>query len=179
MAKFSQMTNEDLLESARYRFSYNEDTGILYYSGWVSGMSKDRIGQPVGALDGKGYLMVHFHGKHVKVHQVIWLLKTGKWPLLEIDHDNRNKLDNSWGNLYEVSSRRNQLNRSNNVDERYIYLRKDTSKYSVKLYDPEIKVSFNFGTYLSLEEAIRVRDAAEALYPDIYSAHVKYKEGSL
>lgn len=179
MAKFSSMSDEELFESASYRFSYDEGTGVLYYSGWVSGMSKSRIGQQVGVLDGKGYLMVHFHGKNVKVHQIVWLLKTGKWPLLEIDHDNRSKTDNRWCNLYEVTSRQNQLNRSNNVEERYVYLRKDNGKYSVKLYDPGVKTSFNFGTYTTLADAVRVRDSAEALYPDISAAHTKYKEGTL
>lgn len=179
MAKFKDMSEEELLASARYRFSYDEVSGILTYSGWVSGMSKSRIGSPVGAVDGKGYLMVHFHGKHVKVHQIIWLLKTGKWPTQEIDHDNRVKTDNFWSNLYMVSSRDNQLNRSNNVPERYVYFRKDTNNFSVKLYDPTSKKSFNFGSYSTLEAAISVRDLAEGHYPDIESAYVKFKQGNL
>lgn len=179
MAKFKDMTEEELLASARYRYSYNEITGILTYVGWVPGMSRTRIGSPVGAPDGKGYLMVHFHGKNVKVHQVIWLLKTGEWPLQEIDHRNRIKTDNSWNNLDMVSSRDNQLNRSNNVQERYIYYRKDTSKYSVKLYDPTVKKSFTFGSYENLESAISIRDLAEGHYPDIKSAYTKFKQGNL
>ena len=177
--KFKEMTPEELLESANFRFSYDEITGILEYKNWVSGMSRDRIGTAVGAVDGKGYLTAHFHGKQVKVHHIIWLMKTGEWPTMDIDHDNRDKQDNSWDNLNQMSSRMNQLNRSNNVEERYVYLRKDTGTFQVKLYDPNLKKSFNFGTYENIDQAVQIRNKAESYYPDISSAFSKYMEANL
>ncbi len=43
-------------------------------------------------------------------HRVIWCLVTGEWPLQQIDHVDRNKLNNSWENLRDVSQAVNQSN---------------------------------------------------------------------
>lgn len=47
-----------------------------------------------GSLDKDGYLIIKVKGKQFKAHRIVWLLHYGKFPLYEIDHINRNKLDN-------------------------------------------------------------------------------------
>lgn len=177
MSKFAEMSDLQLYEAAAFR--YAQIGKDLVYKAWVSGMAKSKIGQVVGAKDGKGYLTVHFCGKQVKVHQISFLLKHKRWPLSEIDHKDRNILNNDPDNLIESSSRSNQLNRSNNVETPYLYFRKDTHKYCIKVRDPNIKKSFNFGNYNSKEEAEYIRKKVELAYPFIEEAYNLYKEGKL
>lgn len=171
------MTEEELLTAALFRF---EQKGpLLLYRNWVSGMSKDRIGKEVGAPDGKGYLTVHFCGKQVKVHQISYLMYYKRWPTQEIDHKDRNILNNNPLNLVESTSRNNQLNRSNNVDKLYLYYKKDSNKFYIKVRDPLVRKSFNFGTYKTKEDAEPIRLKVEKAYPYIAEAYAKYKKGAL
>lgn len=171
------MTDEELLDAASFRFE--QQGSVLVYKNWVSGMSRDRIGKEVGAPDGKGYLTVHFCGKQVKVHQISYLIYYKKWPILEIDHKDRNIRNNDPINLIESTSRNNQLNRSNNVEKPYLYYRKDNNKFYIKVRDPLVKTSFNFGTYKTREDAEPIRLKVEQAYPSIAAAHDKYKKGIL
>ena len=52
-----------------------------------------------GSLDKDGYLIIKVKGKQFKAHRIVWLLNYGKFPDGEIDHINRNKLDNRIENL--------------------------------------------------------------------------------
>ncbi len=58
-----------------------------------------------------GYLHGTLGGKHVSLARYVWLLKTGDWPKQEIDHINRDKLDNRVANLRDVDSATNLANR--------------------------------------------------------------------
>lgn len=55
-----------------------------------------------GSLDKDGYLIIKVKGKQFKAHRIVWFLHYGKFPLYEIDHINRNKLDNRIENLRDV-----------------------------------------------------------------------------
>jgi hypothetical protein len=61
----------------------------------------------------KGYCQVSFNGRTTLHHIVIWILSTGKDipPDLQIDHINRNKIDNRIENLRMVTNRENNLNK--------------------------------------------------------------------
>lgn len=60
-----------------------------------------------GSLDRYGYLILKIKGKQYKAHHIAWLLVYGEFPACEIDHINRNKLDNRISNL-RLSNRRQQ-----------------------------------------------------------------------
>lgn len=62
-----------------------------------------------GSLDKDGYLIIKIKGKQYKAHRIVWLLNYGKFPKSELDHINRNKLDNRIENLRE-SNRKEQNN---------------------------------------------------------------------
>lgn len=57
-----------------------------------------------GSIDKYGYLIFKIKGKQYKAHRVAWLLCNGNFPNGELDHINRNKLDNRIENL-RISNR--------------------------------------------------------------------------
>lgn len=65
-----------------------------------------------GSIDSYGYLIFKIKGKQYKAHRIVWLLCKGSFPDTEIDHINRNKLDNRIENLREsnrVEQNRNKV----------------------------------------------------------------------
>jgi hypothetical protein len=57
-----------------------------------------------------GYLRIRFDGREYKAHRLAWCLVTGKWPACEIDHINRDRADNRFGNLREATREQNNVN---------------------------------------------------------------------
>jgi hypothetical protein len=76
----------------------------------------ERFAQEVGKrtwnLAGAGYLKTRMGGKQTSLARYIWLLHTGDWPQQEIDHINRDKLDNRVANLRDVGRSENLRNRT-------------------------------------------------------------------
>lgn len=66
-----------------------------------------------GSIDRYGYLILKIKGHQFKAHRVVWLLHIGSFPKSELDHINRNKLDNRIENLRE--SNRTQQNRNKEI----------------------------------------------------------------
>jgi len=61
------------------------------------------------------YRIIWLNGTHVDEHHIVFALHHGRWPRLheglEIDHINRNPLDNRIENLREVTTSQNAFNR--------------------------------------------------------------------
>lgn len=61
-------------------------------------------GTPAGFLDPScEYYRVAVDGRRYMVHQIIWAMKTGKWPELHINHKSHDTTDNSFNNLREAT----------------------------------------------------------------------------
>ena len=58
------------------------------------------------------YLAFRCNNKKVKVHLFAFYYMTGKWPAVQIDHEDENKLNNKWDNLQELNSSFNQIKSS-------------------------------------------------------------------
>lgn len=102
--KDSCITQSELLEL----FEYNEYTGKLIWK--ISRSNVIKVGQEVNHISKKGYVQVRLNGKLWMVHRLIWLMKTGAFPKLHIDHINGIRHDNSWSNLREVDRFLNMQN---------------------------------------------------------------------
>ena len=82
---------EPVLSYIRANLTVDEYTGALYRNGDLLPTTPNE----------KGYLVVNIHvaGKQLllRQHHICWYLYYGEWPKSEIDHDNRDKTDNSSG----------------------------------------------------------------------------------
>jgi hypothetical protein len=93
-------------------FSYDPITGVV---SWKKSRFHSRVGKQAGRTNkvvGYRYLSLTENGRTVErlEHRVVWLLMTGSWPEQEVDHVNRDRLDNRWKNLREASRRDNMAN---------------------------------------------------------------------
>lgn len=96
-------------ERACELFVYAPETGTLSRR-----VARAGAGRALKAKSKDGYLALSVDGKNYLGHRVIFLIVAGRWPG-QIDHINRDRMDNRWSNLREVTSQENALNRSQRV----------------------------------------------------------------
>ena len=96
-------------EVVRYLFDYDPLTGILRWRN-----PPRQHAQKKGAIAGKtvkGRRVLSIGNWQFYASHIAWLYVHNEWPKLEIDHCNRNPLDNSIANLRDVSVTVNCQNR--------------------------------------------------------------------
>ena len=98
------MTDSELLQHVRSRFTYDPETGQ------ITGPSGHVL---AGGRHKKGYLghMVWYNGKfiYISAHRLAWALAYGRWPKV-IDHVNGDRTDHRLCNLREVTPSENKMN---------------------------------------------------------------------
>lgn len=88
---------------------YDPETGAFY---WKETRAQRIAGSVAGAVDKvTGYRIVTIDKTPHLAHRLAWFYIHGTWPLSQVDHINREKLDNRIDNLREVTISKNQLNR--------------------------------------------------------------------
>lgn len=115
------------------------------------------------ALDGYGYLHGRIFDRPYKAHRVIWLLHSGSWPAMHLDHINGIRADNRIINLREVTRTENMQNqriRSDNSSG-VIGVCWDKSRGNWMAYIDAHHKRVYLGRRDELEEAIALRKAAE------------------
>lgn len=131
----------------------------------------DLVDKHTWHLDGRGYAMTCIDFKHVSAHSFIM----GKRKGLEIDHINRNKLDNRRENLRHVTHAVNMQNKDPKVlRPRYgengrvcgIYptLNKKGFKSFIHIKENGKRKTIYLGSFHSYEEALKARKEAEDFY---------------
>lgn len=150
--------------TVRKLFSYNKKTGELTRLTRTARCTK--IGEVAGSVWTDGfakYRLVSVDNVQHKMHRIIWLLVTGKWPAHVIDHINGDGVDNRWCNLRAVTavenSRNRRLCRRNTSGCPGVWWRADNKKWRVL-----IRVNgrlLHLGHFEELDIAIAARKAAE------------------
>lgn len=74
-------------------------------------------GSVAGAISDKGYWVVPNNKSYYKAHRIVWILNTGRKLFNQIDHVDRDRSNNRFENLREVThtlNRRNIIKQVNN-----------------------------------------------------------------
>jgi hypothetical protein len=169
-------------ENVNEIFSYNEETGILTWkerpSSWFSKRcscltwNARYAGRETGTIGRHGYSKVMIKGRSYMAHRVIWLMKTGEWPVMDMDHINRIRNDNRWENLRLATRSENGRNRGINKNNKsgvtgvYYHRNREVSVSHIRALGRQITL----GYYKDKFEAICARKSAENKYG--YSAVV-------
>lgn len=102
--------------------SYDENTGFFtwmprprdhFKSGRAWKMWNTRYaGERAGSINDKGYVVISLCGIEILAHRIAWLLTTGNWPKVHMDHLNGETSDNSIANIRCVTRIENMMNKS-------------------------------------------------------------------
>jgi hypothetical protein len=118
------MAARTILTAARLRevLNYNPKTGeFSWVQNWTPratlGFGKGRR-KKVGTIKWCGrkrgqakYRVIGIDGRLYFAHRLAWLWMTGKWPKHEVDHRDRDGLNNRWRNLRDVTRKQNEANK--------------------------------------------------------------------
>jgi hypothetical protein len=98
------------IERLRELLTYGEDTGELRWR--VHRGGKATAGSIAGSVNGQGYRWVGIDGELWAANRICYAIYYGVDPYpMEVDHSNRNRDDNSIGNLTPATHRDNSNNR--------------------------------------------------------------------
>lgn len=142
---------------------YDPLTGIFRWKVSRGRVSKGSIaGTEVRVSDNYIRLEIRIDAKRYKAHQLAFLYVYGYIPE-EIDHKDRNPLNNAIDNLLDSSKSRNQLNRNKNSNKELpkgVFLKHSTGRYFVQIKGK------HYGYTDSIHEAETV---ANAVYDSLLS----------
>lgn len=154
------MTAEEL----RVLLSYAPETGLFTWL--LPTGNRAKKGRIAGKISGAGYVYIGLRGKSFLAHRLAWLYVHGSWPVAQIDHINRIRVDNRLCNLRSISASGNMQNLPNRKDNtsgmRGVVWRKDISKWQA-----QIRVGgqhFGLGVFSLAEDAEAAYIAAVAAY---------------
>lgn len=72
----------------------------------------------IGSINGDGHRQFKFTGTNgqitIAAHHMAWFFYYGEWPKYQIDHRDRNELDNGKENLREANNALNSINKTKN-----------------------------------------------------------------
>ncbi len=148
----------------RFHFEYDPETGVF-----------SKNGKEIGSQTNRGYIRITIDSEWYLVHRLIWKYMTGEEPDT-IDHINRDKLDNRWTNLRNVTQTINVRNRTpdkrgdgvNGV--RYL---SERGKWRVRIhYNGE---THHIGIYTHALDAIQARIEAEEIFWKKFNVHTDFE----
>lgn len=87
-------------ERLKELLDYDPDTGVFTWKISRKGIKKKIAGS---MHKNKGYLIIGLDSKDYKAHRLAFLYMEGYLPENDVDHIDRNRINNKWNNLREVS----------------------------------------------------------------------------
>jgi hypothetical protein len=146
-------------EYLRSVLHYDPDTGKFKWTHARHGVSVDMV---VGHKCKRyGYWIIALGKKNFLAHRLAFIYMTGSCPL-NIDHIDRDKLNNKWSNLREATTSNNAFNRgraiTNKSGHKNVFWSKNRFVVSIKVRGEH----HYLGRYTTVEEAATVAAAARA-----------------
>ena len=158
------------LEFFKSKFRYDPDKGLVHYLYKTYG--KGGIKSPGDVAGSISYgnsghkrilLSIRSNGTQrvYKAHRVAWLLMTGEWPTMGIDHIDGDGTNNRWSNLRLSTQSQNLMNRAiqTNNTSGYKGVTRNGNRWHAQIWVK--RKATNLGTYATKEEAYAARLEAE------------------
>lgn len=145
--------DDDMLNYININYSYDPNTGKIY-----------KENKEVGFLHQSNYHVyykIQVKGRKIKRSHMAWFLYYEEWPVLEIDHDNRDSLDDSIMNLSQVDTARQQQNKDSYTGYRGFSINYQPEEFRVRYKKFRVrnqKRGINLGYYSSRTEAEKAID---------------------
>lgn len=156
----AKITHSRLMEVAEY----NPETGIFHRTATLS--SRAKKGEALGSPHSAGYLECRIDGVRYYLHRLAWFYIHGAWPTGEIDHINRDKLDNRIANLRDATHQVNNINKglmaNNTSGHSGVYYQKRSKSFRAQIMINRKMISL--GGFKTKEEAVKARLSAEEKY---------------
>ena len=70
-----------------------------------------KVGETAGSIDVYGHRVISLNGRSWRAGRLAFLYMTGRLPQGDVDHKNRDRADDSWGNLREATRSQNLANK--------------------------------------------------------------------
>ena len=159
---YNDLPSFDYLHSI---FNYNKKTGKLIWKKKTANCV--HIGTEVGFKSGPvGRLQVTIKGKYYYVSRIIWKMMKGSIPNdKQIDHDDRNTLNNAWDNLSLKTQSENMKNSSlqrNNISGIVgVHFHKLSGLWMGQISNKKKRETVYFKT---MDEAVEWRKEKEVMY---------------
>lgn len=135
---------------------------ILDYDPEAGEFISRKSGARVGWVDHRGYRRIKIGSRKYRAHRLAWFVTHGEWPSDQIDHINRDKLDNRIENLRVVNNSENMRNLPPPaIDPRTLGV---TFHKRDQRYVTSIRVAgrtISLGSFKTFDEARAARVAAE------------------
>ena len=152
------LTQEKLKEI----LNYNPETGIFIWKG--KSFRNKKVGREAGCKMSAGYIAIRINGRGYKAHILAWLYVEGYIPKgIEIDHIDRNTINNKFKNLRLSSRQCNMRNagipKNNKTGIKGVHWHKTNQKWGSSITVNK-KQSY-LGNYSDFDEAVCARLAAE------------------
>lgn len=145
-----QMITQDLLKSV---LDYCPETGIFNWK--IDRRGKIKSGYVAGTVNKFGYSQIRVFGKIYKSHRLAWLYVYGENPLLDIDHINNNRLDNSIKNLRVADRAENgwnsKLSKNNTTGVKGVNWDATANSYKARI--SKNGVTYCIGRFKNIEDA--------------------------
>jgi len=98
-------------EQLQNLLNYDPDTGVFTWRDDLPVKRGPRVaGKRAGSRNAEGYLYVEINRRKYKTSRLAFLWMTGEWPTFCVDHINRDRSDDRWCNLRDVTRSENRIN---------------------------------------------------------------------
>lgn len=154
--KKNELTQAMLMAEVHYDPETGEFTRLTAKGG-------TKVGDQCGHIGKNGYRWLNVCGHQYYAHRLAWLYVYGRWPQRNIDHINRDPLDNRLVNLRDVPQIKNAHNsrmHSNNTSGHSgVYWFKPARLWNARIRKKGRETSL--GYFKTREGAVQARLAAE------------------
>lgn len=149
-------------------FDYDADTGHLIRK--VARQSV-KVGDIAGTITNRGYRHISINGRNYQAHRLVWFYHHGEWPNRQIDHIDRDKLNNRIENLRDVSCSINQLNKTKSNSTGYAGVARHRGRFKA-----HIGISGKLAHLGIFDTPEAAHEAFKAAHIGLYGTNSQYYE---